>query len=119
EKLDRIYQVLAEWLKKAWCFRQDLESLVCVLQQATRHICLNREFKADLHWWVLLLQHWNMALFTQPCRQTVMVTSDASGLPQRYGIPSPIPLMITELVFDPALDWASGSLMKLFSSIVP
>uniref|UniRef100_A0A1X7U5Z8 Uncharacterized protein n=1 Tax=Amphimedon queenslandica TaxID=400682 RepID=A0A1X7U5Z8_AMPQE len=56
--LDRIYQVLAEWLKKALCLRQDFECLVCVLQQATRH--------------------WNMALFTQPCRQTVMVTSDAS-----------------------------------------
>lgn len=45
----------------------------------SHHIRLNRDFKTDLRLWFLLLQHWNGAMFLQPHRETVTVTSDVSG----------------------------------------
>ena len=103
EKVQRIHDTLEEWAARKWCWRRELESLVGTLQSATKvippgkaflrrisdhlrggrcpwhHIRLNRGFKAHLQWWQFLIHKWNGVIFLQPHRQTVSITSDASG----------------------------------------
>ena len=106
EKLARLRALLARWATRRSCRRRDLESLVGTLQHAClilkpgraflrriidllripgatkghHHIRLNREFRADLQWWITFAEHWNgVAMFPSPREPTGSVTSDASG----------------------------------------
>ena len=103
-KFTRLRQVLESWSGRKACTRRELESLVGLLHHAScvihpgrsflrrmidllrlprRHhhqLRLNKQFRADLRWWLTFASHWNgRALFplTRPAR--FEVTSDASG----------------------------------------
>uniref|UniRef100_A0A1X7U7T0 Reverse transcriptase domain-containing protein n=1 Tax=Amphimedon queenslandica TaxID=400682 RepID=A0A1X7U7T0_AMPQE len=110
EKVKRIHDTLEKWAGREWCWRRELESLVGTLQSASKvippgraflrqisdhlmggrcprhHIKLNRGFKADLQWWQFLIHKWNGVIFLHPHRETVSISSDASG---SWGYTSP------------------------------
>ena len=105
DKLQRLMQVVSEWLSRKVCTRRELESLIGTLQHACKvvrpgrsflrraisllsiakcphhHVRLNHEFHSDLMWWKVFGSHWNgTALFIDPCStHPVVLTSDASG----------------------------------------
>ena len=106
EKLQRMMQMVTEWLPRKVCTRRELESLIGTLQHACKfirpgrsflrraislfsiakrphhHISLNHElFKSDLMWWKVFGSHWNGAslLIAPQSTPQVMLTSDASG----------------------------------------
>ena len=106
DKLARLKALLAQWAARRSCQCRHLESLVGSVQHACRvvrpgraflrriidllripsatkghhHIRLNREFRADLQWWVTFAEHWNgVPIFPSPREPAVRVTSDASG----------------------------------------
>ena len=106
DKLCRLRGLLAQWLQRRVCRRRQLESLVGTLQHACRvvrpgrtflrraidllgtpgatkgqhHVRLNREFRADLHWWWTFSTHWNgVAAFPPTAKPAFSVTSDGSG----------------------------------------
>lgn len=106
EKLIRLQALLDEWSSRKSCQRRQLESLVGTLQHACQvirpgrtflrriidllripgatqghhHIRLNREFRADLQWWITFAEHWNGAAIFPCLREpSASVTSDASG----------------------------------------
>ena len=104
DKLQRLIQTTAEWIKRKSCTRRELESLIGVLQHAAKviqpgrsflrrainllsvvkqrhhHIRLNKSFRADMWWWHVFSSHWNgSSLVVHPGSREVSVTSDASG----------------------------------------
>ena len=104
DKLQRLLQTVRDWESRKSCSRAELESLIGVLQHATKviqpgrsflrraikllsvakqhhhHIRLNAEFKADLAWWRVFASHWNGAsLLVHKDSDMSSVTSDASG----------------------------------------
>ena len=105
DKLQRMMQMVTEWLPRKVCTRKELESLIGTLQHACKvirpgrsflrraisllsiakrphhHIRLNHEFKSDLMWWKVFGSHWNGAslLIAPQSTPQVMLTSDASG----------------------------------------
>ena len=105
DKLQRMMQIVSEWLPRKVCTRRELESLIGTLQHAAKvirpgrsflrraisllsiakrphhHIRLNHEFKSDLMWWKVFGSHWNGAslLVIPQATPQAMLTSDASG----------------------------------------
>ena len=105
DKLQRMMQMMTEWLPCKVCIRKELESLIGTLQHTCKvirpgrsflrraisllsvakrphhHIRLNHEFKSDLMWWKVFSSHWNGAslLIAPQSTPQVMLTSDASG----------------------------------------
>jgi hypothetical protein len=108
DKLQRLQSLLAEWHTRGSGRRGELESLVGILQHASkvvRHgrcflrrlydllaqtqkfkkhfrVRLNSECQADLEWWVAFSQHWNGASILRPVREScpdAHLWSDASG----------------------------------------
>ena len=104
EKLARLHQALQSWAGRKACTRRELESLVGLLHHACRvirpgrsflrrmidllriprrqqhRLRLNRQFRADLRWWLTFASHWNgVALFPPTTPAKFQVTSDASG----------------------------------------
>ena len=104
EKLARLHQALQSWVGRKACTRRELESLVGLLHHACRvirpgrsflrrmidllriprrqhhRLRLNRQFRADLRWWLTFASHWNgVALFPPTTPAKFQVTSDASG----------------------------------------
>ena len=106
DKLQRMMQIVTEWLPHKVCTRRELESLIGTLQHACKvirpgrsffrraisllsiakrphyHIRLNYEFKSNLMWWKAFGSHWNGAslLIAPQSMPQVMLTSDASGV---------------------------------------
>ena len=106
DKLARIHHLVATWLHKRNATKQEILSLVGLLQHATRIVhsgstfvsCmyttaaklkemyyftrLNREFCSDLAWWHVFLQSWN-GLSLLRCIPTTFpyctIRTDASG----------------------------------------
>ena len=103
DKLSRIQKELEAWRDRKWCRRRMLESLIGLLHhaarvvrpgrsflrrlinllQGTRHnnhfIRLNKEARADIHWWMVFVGTWNGISFYPGSAPSVYVTSDASG----------------------------------------
>ena len=107
DKLLRIWSTLAKWLHKKKVTKGEILSLVGLLQHATKVVrCgrtftarmyatvakvqelhyftrLNREFKSDLAWWHVFVQHWNgLSMLQSPnlCPPTqITIQTDASG----------------------------------------
>lgn len=108
EKLLCLQTRLAEWGDRKSCRRRELESLIALLNHASkvvrsarsflcrmldllhgvhshRHhshlIRLNTEFRADLAWWRIFVKKWNGISFLSPPSQlpALHVVSDASG----------------------------------------
>ena len=108
EKLQRLQALLDTWHGRGSGSRGDLESLVGILQHASkvvRHgrcflrrlydllaqtqkfkkhfrVRLNGECQADIEWWVTFSRHWNGASILRPIRASrpdVHLWSDASG----------------------------------------
>ena len=104
DKLGRVQQALQEWAKKKACKRRELESLIGTLQHACRvvrpgrsflrrmidllriprqphhFVRLNKDFRADLQWWLAFVGRWNgVAIIPSTAPPHVEVTSDASG----------------------------------------
>jgi hypothetical protein len=105
DKLQRLQRVLHEWGDRKACGRRELESLIGLLNHASKvvrsgrsflrrmldllhgvpsrphPIRLNKEFRSDLAWWRLFAAAWNGVSFLPPPRHlpTVEITSDASG----------------------------------------
>jgi len=83
DKLSRIQDTLQHWLRKKKATKQEILSLIGLLQHATKEVrcgqtfmarlCattakvkelhfftrLNKEFRSDLAWWHVFVQHWN------------------------------------------------------------
>ena len=104
EKLARIQSQIHDWSQRRVCRKQQLESLIGLLQHACRvvrpgrsflrrmisllshshrpyhHIRLTKHFRADLCWWQTFLPAWN-GVFVLPPQPDLSVcfTSDASG----------------------------------------
>ena len=104
DKLRRLLLMVAEWEHRSVCTRKELESLIGVLQHATKvvqpgrtflrraidllsvgkkkhhHIRLNAGFKSDMAWWKTFSAQWNGAsLIIHPGSKEATITSDASG----------------------------------------
>ena len=106
DKLSRIKATLFEWGDKKVCCRRELESLVGLLHHACKvvkpgrsflrrminllsgpfasrghHLVrLNRDFRADLSWWVAFISEWNgVALMLRPTDEHLHFSSDAAG----------------------------------------
>ena len=104
EKLKRVKAVIQEWLGRKAGKRQDLESLLGLLQHAAkvvrpgrtfvwrviqlmasaksrdRFIRLNAEFRSDLQWWNRFLEGWNgVGMLPDPAMEIIELESDASG----------------------------------------
>ena len=105
DKLDRLRALLRQWGNKATCSRQELKSLIGLLNHACkvvrsgrsflRHmidllhvvpssqpiICLNCGFRSDLAWWSTFIDQWNGVSFLPPPSSfpSLEITSDASG----------------------------------------
>ena len=106
DKLSRIKATLFEWGDKKVCCRRELESLVGLLHHACKvvkpgrsflrrminllsgpfasrghHLVrLNRDFRADLAWWVAFISEWNgVALMLRPTDEHLHFSSDAAG----------------------------------------
>ena len=108
EKLRRLHDLLGSWRGRRAGSRRDLESLVGMLQDASRvvrpgriflrriynllaqtaqfkqhyTVRLNREFQADVEWWFTFIQSWNGVSILRPIRTDnpdAEVWSDASG----------------------------------------
>uniref|UniRef100_A0A1X7V719 Uncharacterized protein n=1 Tax=Amphimedon queenslandica TaxID=400682 RepID=A0A1X7V719_AMPQE len=116
--------MLLGWFEKRWCWHWDLELLIGKLQDATKvippgreflrriinllqggwlyhpHILLNRAFFSDLRWWQFLLFHWN-------------------GDPRMMPLPSPLLLLVVDLLVDLTVAWALESCIRCFRTIVP
>ena len=105
DKLARTKVALRAWETRKCCTKWELESLIGTLQHACKDIRhgraflrrmidlakvprrfhhftrLNNEFRADLRWWHVFIEHWNgIAIIPVPTTVNVVVTSDASGL---------------------------------------
>ena len=105
DKLARTKVALRAWETRKCCTKRELESLIGTLQHACKVIRpgraflrrmidlakvprrshhftrLNNEFRADLRWWHIFIEHWNgIAIIPVPTAVNVVVTSDASGL---------------------------------------
>ena len=104
EKLARIQSQIRDWSQRRVCCKQQLESLIGLLQHACRvvrpgrsflrrmisllshshrpyhHIRLTKHFRADLCWWQTFLPAWN-GVFVLPPQPDLSVcfASDASG----------------------------------------
>ena len=104
EKLARIQSQVCSWSQRQVCRRRQLESLIGLLQHACRvvrpgrsflrhmisllshsyrpyhHICLTKQFRADLCWWHTFLPAWNGVFVLPPQSQpSACFASDASG----------------------------------------
>ena len=105
DKLERLRTLLHHWGNKAACSRQELESLIGLLNHACKvvrsgrsflrrmidllHavpssqpiIRLNCGFRSDLVWWSTFINQWNGVSFLPPPSSfpSLEVTSDASG----------------------------------------
>lgn len=104
KKLQLVRTEIQEWLSWDLANKKELESLVGVLQYATkvvrpgrRFVCriielmasvrnprrptrLNCEIRSDLQWWGQFIDRWNgVGLLPCPGRQTVHLETDASG----------------------------------------
>ncbi len=100
EKVVRIKRELSKWLQR----RKKLESLISLLQHACQvvypgrsflrrmiallsrarsphhFICLNQDFRADVHWWQTFLDGWNgVYIFPPRGSDVIEFASDASG----------------------------------------
>ena len=106
DKLAQLVRLVNEWGDRKMCTKQQLLSLIGVLQHASsvvrfgrcflrrmidlsttaaepqHHIRLNREFRLGLQWWVCFAPHWNgtclLALLEQATLD-IVVHSNASG----------------------------------------
>ena len=102
-KIQRILKELGNWKSRRCCRRRELESLIGLLHHAARvvrpgrsfiqrlifhlrggrqdnhFIRLNKEARADIHWWQAFLELWNGVTILSPVRPRVSLTSDASG----------------------------------------
>ena len=107
DKLKRIHNLLAAWLKKKKATKREILSLVGLLQHATKVVksgrtfvarlyseaarlrclsfftCLSKGFQSDLRWWQLFVQAWNGVSFLE-CSPTLWppdacIETDASG----------------------------------------
>ena len=104
DKLARLQETLRQWSTRKVCERRQLESLIGTLQHACRvikpgrsflrrmidllriprrphyHLRLNRQFRADLLWWLTFASQWNgVAIFPIQTPPAFEITSDASG----------------------------------------
>ena len=108
DKLGRLQALLSDWGDRKACSRQELESLIGLLNHACKvvrpgrsflrrminllhtvpmhsmrphPIRLNREFRSDLAWWRLFTSEWNGVSFLMPPSQLPgkELTTDASG----------------------------------------
>ena len=97
DKLTRTLELLYQWASKKWCTRTELESLIgslhhvtkvvppgraflrrmidllCAFRSSSHPICLNREFRRDLAWW-LELYNPRMESVSFACRRFVPLT---------------------------------------------
>jgi len=105
-KLAELQRTVVEWLNRMDCRKKELESLHGQLAHASKvvkpgktftrrltelftgfqkpyyHIRLNREFKADLMWWVTFSRSWNGTAIITPTeqgRRVLQIWNDASG----------------------------------------
>ena len=107
EKLEALRELIALWLTRTWCNRQELESLIghlhhavkvvwpgqffllqmidllCCFQKKDHPIHLNKEFHCDLQWWHQFLIEWQRVSFwlfpgNTPAAD-VEVSSDTAG----------------------------------------
>lgn len=104
DKLKRLLEMVAQWIKKKVCTKHELESLIGTLHHACQvvhpgrsfmrraiallrvtkcrhhHIRLNAEFRSDMMWWKVFAAHWNGAsLIIHSQSKEATITSDASG----------------------------------------
>ena len=105
DKLERLRSLLRQWGDKNACSRTELQSLIGLLNHASKvvrsgrsflrrmidllhavppsqtQIHLNMEFRADLAWWNTFLSAWNRISFLPPPSRlpAVEFTTDASG----------------------------------------
>ena len=107
EKLQRIQLLVAEWLDKKKATKRRILSLVGQLQHATKvvkhgrifvarlystaakvremdfYTRLNMDFRSDICWWHVFLQHWNgislLRLTTHHTPNDFIIQTDASG----------------------------------------
>ena len=108
DKLQRLQSLLQEWGDRKTCERRDLESLIGLLNHASKvlrpgrsflrrmldllhgvptpplrphPIRLNREFRSDLSWWRLFAATWNGISYLPPPHHLSVteMASDASG----------------------------------------
>lgn len=104
EKLQALRTLLRSWRTKKSCTRRELESLIGYLHHATKvirpgrsflrriialisgcrqrhhHIRLNKEFKADIAWWLAFAGQWNgTSLLIAQDSSVITLHSDASG----------------------------------------
>ena len=104
EKLDKLKQVLHQWVGKKTWKRKELESLIGYLSHACKvvrpgrsflrhmisllkvaqrqhhHIRINKEFQADLKWWAIFSEQWNgVSSFPSNPSYAATFVSDASG----------------------------------------
>ena len=101
KKLLRVKTILTQWRKNLWCRRRELESLVCLLHhsakvvalgwslllrmiallkgihQRNHHIRLNKEFRADLQWWLTFMETWNGVSVLPLPHSSAHIVSDA------------------------------------------
>jgi len=108
DKLSRIQDTLQHWLRKKKATKREILSLVGLLQHATKVVrCgrtfmarlyataakvkelhfftrLNKEFRSDLAWWHVFVQHWNGLSIIRASNITPIfeatIQTDASGL---------------------------------------
>ena len=104
DKLARLQVMVRQWLDRRSCTRRELESLTGHLAHAAivirpgriflrplfaliataakphHYVHLNLSVRADLRWWLHLLQAWNGSSFFPPPLPSVHMYSDASGL---------------------------------------
>ena len=104
DKLAKLKDLTTQWKSRKSCTKQELESLLGVLQHALtvipagraflqqvisllsmtkkphHHVHLNSTFRSDLEWWRIFATHWNSkGLINCTCKKEVLLTSDASG----------------------------------------
>ena len=89
DKLSRLWQEVDRWPGRKACqrrCRRDVHMLRRMLEllKGPRHphyfICLNQQFRADLHWWKAVAETWNgVALFPPTPVPSIEFASDASG----------------------------------------
>ena len=103
DKLARLQVMVRQWLDRRSCTRRELESLTGHLAHAAivirpgriflrplfaliataakphHYVHLNLSVRADLRWWLHLLQAWNGSSFFPPPLPSVHMYSDASG----------------------------------------